>query len=326
MRPLPPQAALQHGVFTVAQARAAGWTGPALRHAVARGRLIVLRRVVLALALQSTAKAWLDERAAHRLAAAAAVLARPGALASHVAAALLVDLPVLTTPHRPCLTVPAGSSGDVPGVHLHRTVLDRGERGRFGLLGLTLAHRTVVDIARELGEAAGVVTADAAMRRGLLTADDLNRAVRAAAGRPGAAAARAMAAAVDPRAESPLESVSRLAIRDAGLPAPWLQPNILVGGRFVGRPDFCWDEFGVVGEADGWEKYEAGWQRLRDEKRRQERFEEAGLVVVRWGWDDLDRFDRVAARLLAALRRGSRLPRSERRWVARPTGPWRRAG
>lgn len=135
-----------------------------------------------------------------------------------------------------------------------------------------------------------------------------------------------MAAAADPRSESPLESVSRLAIRDAHLPAPWLQPTVLVDGRFVGRPDFYWDEFGVTGEADGWEKYEAGWQRLRDEKRRQERFEEAGLVVVRWGSDDLDRFDRVAERLLAAFRRGSRLPRSERRWVARPAEPWRQAG
>jgi hypothetical protein len=89
-----------------------------------------------------------------------------------------------------------------------------------------------------------------------------------------------------------------------------------VAGRFLGRVDFYWDDFGVVGEADGDGKY-GDRQALIAEKRRQERLEEAGLVVVRWGWQDLRDPDLLAARVRRALDRGSRRS-GIRGWFARP--------
>jgi hypothetical protein len=107
----------------------------------------------------------------------------------------------------------------------------------------------------------------------------------------------------------------------------WTPPGAARGsGRFVGRPDFYWDEAGLVGEADGWDKYDGDWRRLRDEKRRQELLEQGGLIVVRWGWEELAGFAAVAARLRAGLGRGLQVSRSGRNWVARPSEPWRRTG
>ena len=66
------------------------------------------------------------------------------------------------------------------------------------------------------------------------------------------------------------------------------------GGRFLGRPDFYWDEFGVIGEADGMAKYDGTHDVAADEKRRQGELEDAGLIAVRWVWADLWPFDEVA--------------------------------
>ena len=58
---------------------------------------------------------------------------------------------------------------------------------------------------------------------------------------------------VDELAESPLESISQAGLR-RGCACPRRNPSAgstTERGRFVGRCDFYWDEFGVVGEADG---------------------------------------------------------------------------
>jgi hypothetical protein len=92
-----------------------------------------------------------------------------------------------------------------------------------------------------------------------------------------------------------------------------------LAGRFLGRVDLYWDEYGVVGEVDGKDKYrddpfDAWWR----EKRRHESLDEAGLVVVRWGRADLEDIPRLVQRLHAAFARGLRRG-SARRWVAIPT-------
>lgn len=74
-----------------------------------------------------------------------------------------------------------------------------------------------------------------------------------------------MLAFADGRAESPGESLSRVAIVRAGLPAPELQFEIHLpdGGGWVATSDFAWPEHGVVGERDGREKYAADPRRGR---------------------------------------------------------------
>jgi hypothetical protein len=78
-------------------------------------------------------------------------------------------------------------------------------------------------------------------------------------------------------------------------------------GRFVGRVDFAWLEDGVVGEADGRLKYTDGdaVRVIEAEKERQARLEALGLVVVRWGWRDLEGTPpRMIERVREALERG----------------------
>ena len=94
-------------------------------------------------------------------------------------------------------------------------------------------------------------------------------------------------------------------VADAQLPPVHLQVGIGdEWGRFVARADFYWPQFGVIGEADGNLKYDEGRAAIVAERRRQQRLEDLGLVVVRWEWSDLTRFEVVVRRLRAAFARG----------------------
>jgi hypothetical protein len=187
-------------------------------------------------------------------------------------------------------------------------------------LSVTAPARTIMDVARERGVAAGLVAADAALRSGLVDADDLDRAFDRCAGWPGRRSARIVRAMCDGSAESPLESLSRLAIAASHLPRPQLQ--VAIWGRtrqFAGRPDFYWDDYGVIGEADGDLKYEDRSVLVR-ERVRQQTLERLGLIVVRWRWPDVFDFARVAEDLRFAFQRGIRPGSPARRWVCTRPG------
>jgi hypothetical protein len=103
----------------------------------------------------------------------------------------------------------------------------------------------------------------------------------------------------DGYAATPLESVSRVVMQQYGVPAPRLQ--VRIGQPLVGIVDFLWEEFGVIGEADGLLKYDDP-NALRAEKLRQEALECLGYVVVPWTWNDIwRRPEWVMARLGAAM-------------------------
>ena len=67
-----------------------------------------------------------------------------------------------------------------------------------------------------------------------------------------------------------------------------------------------------MGEADGARKYDGrAPDALLAEKRRQERLEELGFIVVRWGWDDaVRRPEATADRIRRAIARADRLRRT----------------
>ena len=171
----------------------------------------------------------------------------------------------------------------------------------------TTCARTAVDLARWVSFRSAVVVMDSALRRNS-SPTQLDAVVARCSRWPGIRAARRAAQFADARAESPLESISRVVFAEAGLPAPDLQRPIGDPEWPTGIVDFFWEEFGVIGEADGLMKYDDDERRsLRAEKLRQEALEALGYVVVRWTWDDIwRRPDWVVARLQRAMREGAR--------------------
>lgn len=98
---------------------------------------------------------------------------------------------------------------------------------------------------------------------------------------------------IDPLAETPLESWSRGFMIVYGVPLP-ISQQVITGADGVDyRVDFCWPEWGVIGEADGLEKYGSSPEEFRKAKsrelERQRALEAQGWIVVRWTWDELAR-------------------------------------
>jgi hypothetical protein len=297
MRALPPSA-----VFTTDEAYAAGWTSSALKNAVRRGGLIRLRRGVY------TAQ----DHDRTEIAAIAVARAVPRAVVSHRSALPMHGLPLLgPRPLVPEITVPPRTRGDVPGVHLYRAGLRPQDIVDLGDTSVTSVARTLGDVARHHPLDRAVVAIDAALHRSLAGPDQFDDVLRFCWNWPGIRRAQRAVRLSDARAESPLESLSRLVLPRLGIPQPDLQKHIFDGyGLLIGRSDFYWDEFGVVGEADGRSKYDAR-PVLTKEKERQEHFENLGLIVVRWGWADVtERPTGLRARIRNAFERGRRRDRS----------------
>jgi very-short-patch-repair endonuclease len=179
--------------------------------------------------------------------------------------------------------------------HVYSAGLDAADVADWYGVPITTVPRTLADEARH-SRRGGVIAIDAALREKLVTVEHLHTAVESAAGWPGVRRAREVVALADGRAESPLESITRLALHDSGFPPPMLQVTI---GPF--RVDFYWPEFRLVLEADGEGKYvgEAG---LR-EKRREHYLHKRGLRVERVMWRDVYAdWTQTARRLESAMR------------------------
>jgi hypothetical protein len=321
MRQLPNSCSDRYGVFSHSEARAAGWTRSALAHAVASGAVRRLRPGVFAAPFPVPESRHAAARYELVIAAFGAALSNPMGSISHGPAAVVHGIPVWRHRRTPCLTVPPGFVGDIEGAHLHRARLPEGHRILLHLVPVTSVARTIIDIGREHGPLAAVVAADAALHSGKVDTVTLRDRLAECRGWPGVRAAREAINFADERSESPLESASRYQLNDL-VPAPEPQARIYdSSGMLLGRTDFLWERFGVVGEVDGLEKYDdPERESLRSEKIRQERLERAGLIVVRWGRADLEDIPRLVARLKDAFARGQQVA-GPRAWhvLRRPT-------
>lgn len=252
-----------------------------------------------------------DAAERHRLAVRAAVRkVAAGAVVSHVSAAALHGLALWEVDlSRVHVTTDRSSGGRVTRLlHVHAAPLRPEEVVTVDGLACTSVARTVVDLARTLPFEQAVVVADAARHHHRVSATELEVAAERSHGRRGAPDARRVVAAADPRAESPGETRSRIAIARARLPSPVLQHEF----RELGvRTDFYWPEFATVGEFDGKVKYGRTLRPGRDvgevvyaEKRREDSLRDLHLQFVRWCWDEICPFDDVAARIWRAFARG----------------------
>ena len=205
---------------------------------------------------------------------------------------MLWGLPVVGAREERVHVTFVGSSGAISRGAIARHAVD--EPAPEVLLNgfrVTSPARTVIDLARLDGFLTGVVAGDAAVRLGLVTADQLRAEAAAAAGRRGVRVARDVADFVDGRSESPVESLSRGRMHELGLPAPELQHEIRDHNGFVGRVDFWWDDVRVIGEFDGRTKYgidrsRSATDQLWDEKLREDRLRATRAGMARWTWND----------------------------------------
>lgn len=303
---------------TRAELLASGSTVDELRHALRSGKL---RRVARGVYVDGDAAT--DPVALHR--ARMHTYHDPAGAFSHASAAILHGFALwgvdLTRVH----ISRSGNSGGsrTSSLHIHSTSLRSDEIGHIDGLPVTSPLRTVVDLARTLPTDQAVVAGDSALAIYPDVKSSLSDALASARSRSGIAAARRILPFLDGRSESPGESLSRVRIRDAGLPAPALQHELRTSsGAFVARPDFFWEGAGVVGEFDGRGKYGcdepgATAETVHREKRREDAIRSLGFEVVRWTWEDLFRFEAVRDGLTAAARRArarqTRSPRTDTR-------------
>jgi hypothetical protein len=178
----------------------------------------------------------------------------------------------------------------------------------------------VIGTALTDGEDAGVVAADAALHRGLMSVEECEAWLGALARRPHLGLARRALSQAEPLTESVGETRTRLLLRSMpGLASitpqfpfrdhpdeePWAFSDFLVGRR-------------LVVEFDGRLKYRAGYgattaeveEIVWREKRREDRIRrhDGGKVVVRVVWDDLDSPSRFRAMIREGLRQVDALP------------------
>ncbi len=162
---------------------------------------------------------------------------------------------------------------------------------------LTSVPRTVIDLARALPFAQGVAVADSALHAGLTSEGALAAVIADCARWPGLRRAREVAAFSDARAESVLESLSRVVFHQAGLPPPDLQVWVGDDGEVIGRADFLWRHYRTIGEADGALKYQNP-ARARAQLERDGRLRAAGYEVVHFTWPEITR---VPAQVVDAI-------------------------
>ena len=283
-----------------------GWSDDELGRLVRAGELARLRRGAYVDAILPA-----DKGAVHRLLVRATMagLRRP-AVVSHQSAAVLHGLPLWDVPlDRVHVTRRPRAWNDTSAVLCcHVARLRDDEVMVVDGIEVTDPVRTALDLARSLPHEAAVVAIDAALHIGALSHEVLRRRLFDIAGTPGSRSAARAVSAADGRSESVGESRSRVILHRWKLPPSALQFEIRsAGGIFLGRSDFAWEDWRLLGEFDGRIKYgrllrpgqEAG-DVVFEEKRREDAIREEDWGMVRWTWSDLNRPDRLAARVRRA--------------------------
>ena len=304
-------AAGQGGVFSRSQAMKAGYTLEQVRRRLADGRWERVRRGYYAEGVDISGMApwerlvfWHRRRvhaAMHAMRRGTAVVSHHSALVMHDVTVWQADLAEVQ------LTRSSGRGETTAGVRHHQGRLNPADVTTVDGLAVTSVVRAVVETASTASFEAAVVSADAALRRGDVRAEDLRGLVDATYFWPGGPTIRSALAFADPLAESVGESRLRVLMHNEGLPSPILQAEFGDVAGFIGRVDFYFPEQNTVVEFDGLLKYADGSRdALIQEKIREDRLRALGLEVVRITWSALADPARTAARIRQAFDRARR--------------------
>jgi Protein of unknown function (DUF559) len=224
-----------------------------------------------------------------------------GAVVSHLTAAALwgYQVPLVRDDGRVHLTVPPGSRvRSRADRRIHCSCVPEPETRLLRGVRVTSPSRTWLDLAGSLPAGALLALTDQMLAR-RFPEDEFPRILDRSRGRRGVSNARSVLACANGLAGSPMESVLRWLIHEAGLPRPVLQHVIRdAAGRFLGCVDLAWPEHRVLVEFDG-----DGHRDRRvfvNDLRRQN-----GLVLVDWRilrFSSADVFGRQTI-VLATIRR-----------------------
>lgn len=289
--PTPPVPPRVRGPLDRRGARTEGITDWHLRHAAVR---------------RSSRDTYLPEDADELQRIRAVLLGSPeNTVISHLTAARLwgFEVPLVTQDQRVHVTVPRSARrrhrrdrrvhfSDVPTAETRR---------RHGVV-VTSPSRTWIDLAAVVPSAALLAVTDQMLARGF-PLDEFPAILARSAGRRGVATARRVVPCADRLAGSPMESVLRWLLHEAGLPRPVLQHVVREAGRFLGQVDLAWPAHRVLVEFDG--NVHRDRRVFVEDLRRQNRLVLAGWTVLRFtSADVLGRPEQVLAAIRAALAAG----------------------
>ncbi|RIV33183.1 hypothetical protein D2L64_24325 [Micromonospora radicis] len=173
-----------------------------------------------------------------------------------------------------------------PQVVLHQLEYAAESLVSLGGLATTDAISTVSDVILRAGRYPAVSMLDSALNRGLLGEDDLATIARRIRRRRGAVAARGYLTQADGRAQSPLETRTRLRCVDGRVPPDVLQLEVRDDdGYLLGIGDLGWRGPRVIAEADGRGPHSAP-EAIFADRRRQNLLANAGWTILRFTWQD----------------------------------------
>ncbi|MDQ7877196.1 hypothetical protein Q9R08_04320 [Microbacterium sp. QXD-8] len=217
-------------------------------------------------------------------------------------AAVLQGLPVFGEPTHIHVLSSDGRSWREGDVIVHGYA-DARELSDAGGLGATSVADTAVDLARALPPAFALAVADAAAR--ILRADgvalDISERGRAQSNRRGVRQLDWVQARATADSESAGEAVSRAVIEWLGFEEPELQSEFSYEGA-TDRSDFYWRRLRIIGESDGYGKYDASDPQAMKahfirEKKREDRLRRHEGGFARWDWSDTMRFEPLDLKL-----------------------------
>jgi hypothetical protein len=166
-------------------------------------------------------------------------------------------------------------------IAVHTDALLDGEVTEIDGVAVTSAARTAFDIGRRASRLLALQRLDALANATDVKAMNVEEVAAQHRGSRGLGRLRRVLTLVDGGAESPQETWTRLALVDAGFPAPRTQiPVVGPGGYLVARIDMGWEEWRVGVEYDGAHHWTDAVQRTRDIDRLAE-LADNGWTIIR---------------------------------------------
>ncbi|NYI45869.1 hypothetical protein BJ993_002949 [Nocardioides aromaticivorans] len=264
--------------FTAAMAREAGFTRNCLHKLVASGEV---RKVLSDVYVATCVKDSLELRAS-----AAALVMPDHAVVVDRSAAWLHDVEILDLAELDL--VPELDAVSVGGKEPSRRVGVFGGKRDLSAADVMTLHpgvkvtipvRTACDVACLLGRYRAIATLDEFRRKHRLSVADLSAQLPRFRGRRGVIQLRELIPLSTDRADSQPESWTRLMIRDAGLPVPEAQVEVVVPGWGRARLENAYAHLRVAVEYDGEADHSSTADRERDETRRAA-LTDAGWIIL----------------------------------------------